>query len=458
MQNKLFGGSVVTDATLGDRQIRVVANSGKSDRVQDVLVAMGCKLDNYLSNNIVLADHNAQCPIGNFAPEIKDDRVEGIITFAPAGASSKADEYCALYKAGVMKTVSVGFREIAGEPIKGGGWLYKEWELMELSCVAVPCDPGAVVTARSLPEAGRSNWKCGASLNLPIAEKSDWDAVEAAEHIFAKAGFDGDNPDVAWARKGFLAYDDANPKLKSSYKLPFADVIDGRLTAIKDATDADDMVGAEVPSDVMKKAHAVLNDYEARMKDGTNAPASKTKAAAPKIKGLYDVAWLAQLLCELGYIQDMSVWEAECEQDGSKVPAMLAAALQSLADAFLAMTAEETAELLAGRDVEVIPVDLASDDSLTDATKRMRTAFRKAGRMLSAENAKCLEKAMDCMSKAASHIETACSHVKDIQDRADSSDGSGESGDSDELADVELASKIEHRKRMVMALALAPAP
>ncbi len=378
MHNKLFAGSVITDAALGERQIRVVANSGKSDRVKDVLVAKGCKLDNYLSNNIVLADHNPQCPIGNFAPEIKDDRVEGIITFAPVGASAKTDEYCALYKAGVMKTVSVGFREIVGEPIKGGGWLYKEWELMELSCVAVPCDPGAVVTARSLP-GGDSNWKCGASLNLPIATKSDWDAVVAAERILAKAGFDGDNPDVAWARKGFLAYDDAHPKLKSSYKLPFADVIDGRLTAVKDAADADDMIAAGVPSDVMKKALAVLNDYEARMKDGTNALASKTKAIKPKIKGLYDVAWLAHLLCELGCLQDMSCFEEQCEGDGSKVPAMLAAALQSLADAFLAMTAEETAELLAGRDVEVIPVDLASDDSLTDATKRMRAAFRKSG-------------------------------------------------------------------------------
>ncbi|MEJ0094690.1 MAG: hypothetical protein WDN46_15045 [Methylocella sp.] len=58
MQNKLFAGSVITDAALGERQIRVVANSGKSDRVKDVLVAKGCRLDNYLSNNIVLADHN----------------------------------------------------------------------------------------------------------------------------------------------------------------------------------------------------------------------------------------------------------------------------------------------------------------------------------------------------------------------------------------------------------------
>ena len=67
--------------------------------------ASGCKLDNYRLNPIVLADHDPCQPIGNFAPEIKD-AVEGIITFAPAGISAKADEYCGLYKSGVLNAVT----------------------------------------------------------------------------------------------------------------------------------------------------------------------------------------------------------------------------------------------------------------------------------------------------------------------------------------------------------------
>ena len=71
-QRKFLSGAVVADAALGERQIRVVANSGKADRVKDVLKASGCKLDNYRLNPIVLADHDPGQPIGNFAPEIKD--------------------------------------------------------------------------------------------------------------------------------------------------------------------------------------------------------------------------------------------------------------------------------------------------------------------------------------------------------------------------------------------------
>ncbi len=41
MNLKFASGSIVADSALGDRQIRVVANSGKSDRVKDVLVGQG---------------------------------------------------------------------------------------------------------------------------------------------------------------------------------------------------------------------------------------------------------------------------------------------------------------------------------------------------------------------------------------------------------------------------------
>ena len=128
----------------------MIANSGKSDRVKDVLPASGCMLDNYRKNPIVLADHDPSRPVGNFAPRIEDDCVQGVLTFAPRGVSAKADEYCGLYKAGVMNTVSVGFRPIRWTPNKDGeGYTYDAWELVELSCVAVPCDPDATVIARS---------------------------------------------------------------------------------------------------------------------------------------------------------------------------------------------------------------------------------------------------------------------------------------------------------------------
>jgi hypothetical protein len=104
-------------------------------------------LENYLKNPVVLADHD---PSKVVAPQVKDDCLQGVLTFAPKGVSAKADEYCGLYKAEVMKTVSVGFRPVRWTSnADGEGYTYQAWELMELSCVAVPMDPGAIMIARS---------------------------------------------------------------------------------------------------------------------------------------------------------------------------------------------------------------------------------------------------------------------------------------------------------------------
>ena len=52
-------------------------------------------------------------------------------------------------KSGVVGAVSVGFRPIASEPIRGGGERFTAWEILELSCVSVPCDADALVIARA---------------------------------------------------------------------------------------------------------------------------------------------------------------------------------------------------------------------------------------------------------------------------------------------------------------------
>ena len=472
-QRKFLSGAVVADAALGERQIRVVANSGKADRVKDVLKASGCKLDNYRLNPIVLADHDPGQPIGNFAPEIKD-AVEGIITFAPAGISAKADEYCGLYKSGVLNAVSVGFKPIEYQDNKAGGVDFLQWELLELSCVAVPCDPNAIVTARALPGAKPQAWKVGASLNLPLTES----AAPAADPLKA---LEGAKPDPGFARKGFLIYDSAAPLAKASYRFPVAAMVDGRLTAsaalLAQARKAL-AEAADLPADVVAKARAALAHYEAKMQ-----PQAVTRATAPKIKGLYDVATLAELLMRLGYLHSNSVWEAESEGDDSPLPAMLANALKVLADAFLAMSREEVGELLAGHDVELDDDEPSVLAAPTPQAKAWRSAMAKAGRVLSAENekhvraiVKCFGKAMDCRTKAldshgethaqieefAQHLNDGVAHAKALLKKtpkpaADEPDGD-EEPDDDPEADVELAQAAEARKRALDLLALSAAP
>ena len=468
---------VENDAQLGARQIRIVVSDETVDRVGDVMVAEGCDISDYKANPIVLAQHDPNQPIGRCQIEIKNGRVEALIDFAPEGISARADEYCGLAKAGIINAASVGFEPVEFENIKGGGRRYTKWKLLENSLVSVPANPSALVVARSLEAAKdgqRKPVKVGASRNLPSDVRSAWDGEAAAARIFAKSGFDSEDPNSAWARKAFLVYDPSNPNAKDAYRLPFADVVDGRLTATLGGlrAAAAELKTMNLPDDVRAKARDVLDHYEAKM-----TGIVRTKNMQPKLKGLYDVAELARVLGNLGYIHDMSKWEAEAEADGSKVPGMLATALQQVAASLIAMTQEEVNEMLAGRDIDTIDVDPVDEDYVTAGAtpeaKAMRLAFRKAGRTISRKNqkhldgiVKCLGKMMDCTTKAAdlkddlhdqlvlmeNHGTSLGDHIKAIHN---TDDESGDDGDDPDNTDGELAFDVEGRKRVLELLAKA---
>lgn len=349
MKRKYISGATLSDATLGDRQIRVIASTATPDRVKDQMIAAGCILDNYARNPIVLAQHDPDHPIGTAKASIAGDHIEALITFAPLGASRKADEYCALAKAGVINTVSIGYEPIEAEPLKGGGYAIKSWELLELSLVSVPCNPEALVVQRSLAKAKDENWKVGASRNLPLDMETAWDGPAAEASIFDHCDFDGDDPDVTFARKGFLVYDAANPKLKGSYKLPFAKVIDGRLTALASGirAAASRLPQSDIPDEAQEKARAVLDHYEEKMKD-KSALAIRTKAASAFArKDLNDAGMLAYYLQGIASMAFGADWEREYEGDDSKLPEMLAEIARAAGEALIAMTEEETRECLA---------------------------------------------------------------------------------------------------------------
>jgi phage head maturation protease len=56
-----------------------------------------------------------------------------------------------MIRSGVVSAVSVGFLPIQATPLPKGGSRFTKWELLEVSFVSVPCNPNAIVTARSLP-------------------------------------------------------------------------------------------------------------------------------------------------------------------------------------------------------------------------------------------------------------------------------------------------------------------
>ena len=155
MQTKFFENAILKTYGINEREIRVIASTPSVDRAGDVMIPQGIILDGFKKNNPVLLNHCPDKLLGNADVEVKNNRVEALIRFAPKGVSALADEICGLSKAGVISACSVGFTPIDVEPRKGGGYTIKSWELLEISMVSVPCNQDLVVTQRSYGSSSR---------------------------------------------------------------------------------------------------------------------------------------------------------------------------------------------------------------------------------------------------------------------------------------------------------------
>ena len=98
---------------------------------------------------VLLANHDTTKPIGRAKLSASGNEVKAYITFAPEGTTETADEYRKLCKAGVLTDLSIGFNPIERQAINGGGWRYTKWQCMEVSLVAVGCNPAAVIVQGS---------------------------------------------------------------------------------------------------------------------------------------------------------------------------------------------------------------------------------------------------------------------------------------------------------------------
>lgn len=487
--------------TLGDDEVEVVMSTAALARDGHVLIPQGCVLDNYRANPICLWSHDPDKPVGNAETVgVGADQIAARVRFAPTGISRKADEVRGLTKAGVIRAVSVGFEPIEMEPLDPkkprGGQRITKWELLELSFVSVPADPGAVVTARANGEKTVAEWKVGAARDLPVEDNDDWDGGAAQKSIFEWAG--GDDFDAAKARQGFLVYDASAPEKRGSYKLPIAHVVDGKLKvptgAIRAA--ASRLPDTDIPDEVKEKAQAVLDAYKKEAgigedddKRGTRRPKTRSGRAnrvrvGGKIifqRGLYAVAELCYLFECLGHHVDMAKFEAAIEGDESEVPAMLAAVLTDLGDTLLAMTKEEVTEALAGHDCE--PGEEEDDDVVLVVEEREHIAAAKSpavrafrrglahakvrsGKTLSADTAQCLRDAMACHEEAMDHHRGAMRKhregvkaVADMMNRAGVSDPDSDATQTVQKADgtqVDEGSRMgaDYRRRQADALAL----
>lgn len=128
----------------------ILSDSGK-DRVGDKIEPSGWHLSNFLKNPVALFNHNQDAPIGTWENvRVEGGRLIAKLALAARGTSHRIDEIRSLVEQGILKAVSVGFKPLEAEPLKGGGLHFKRQELLEASVVSIPALPSALALAKSL--------------------------------------------------------------------------------------------------------------------------------------------------------------------------------------------------------------------------------------------------------------------------------------------------------------------
>lgn len=135
------------------RSGEIVASDNTVDRYGDTIEAAGWKLDSYQKNPVMLIDHSYSVNdiVGQCAPRIEGNRLIARFQLDDPASNRQASIVANLIKNRSLRAVSVGFRALAYERIidsEGawtGGFNYTSQELLEISWVAVPANPNAVM-------------------------------------------------------------------------------------------------------------------------------------------------------------------------------------------------------------------------------------------------------------------------------------------------------------------------
>lgn len=155
-----------------DRKFRVVASTEDTDRSWEVIKLSAWDWENYMKNPVIIANHDYQ--IENIVGKatkiwVEDGKliIEGVFSKSNPLGVLLAD----LYDEGMVKSVSVGF--IPKQRQEDNRRIITSAELLELSFVAVPCNPNAL----SLDQ--KQLMQKGIEAGILQEEKSELEAFKA---------------------------------------------------------------------------------------------------------------------------------------------------------------------------------------------------------------------------------------------------------------------------------------
>jgi len=105
----------------------------------------GAKLERFRSNPVLLLSHQYQSlPIGK-VPQVWVEGQKLLIDAVFDQGDPQAREVERKYREGYLNAVSIGW-----ETLKQTGRVVETWELLDVSCVAVPADPQALLLSRAI--------------------------------------------------------------------------------------------------------------------------------------------------------------------------------------------------------------------------------------------------------------------------------------------------------------------
>lgn len=141
---------------LDEATLEYVLSDETVDRYGDVIMASGWQLGEFKRNPIALFNHDKMSIIGTWEHvRIEGKRLLGRLVLAKSGTGPLVDYVRALVAQGILKAVSVGFKDIETEPLSKdsdpyfGPFRYLKSLLVESSLVAVPANPNALQVSRS---------------------------------------------------------------------------------------------------------------------------------------------------------------------------------------------------------------------------------------------------------------------------------------------------------------------
>lgn len=171
-------------------------------------------------------NHKQDTPIGTMPVEKMSEDKDGlsIEAFLPKNDDFVKGRVIPQVKIGAIKGMSIGY-DVVDYMYMGDVRELKELHLWEGSLTPLPAnDQATIIDYKSVTPFA----------NLPLADQDAvWSRSEAVPRVLDWAGNDLEKTSVQKKfQKAFFWFDSEKPDIQGSYKLPFADVIGGKLQAV----------------------------------------------------------------------------------------------------------------------------------------------------------------------------------------------------------------------------------